>query len=103
MSKEIDELIAKIKDEVTAKVSNSIAVEAAVDAYLNFGLAPDKIIDKMITKYGLSREEAAIAVSEGKKRIDPFYSKSNIRYLEGIVKDVKDGTAHFSEHDLIEE
>lgn len=56
-----------------------------------------------IGEYGLSREEAAIAVSEGKKRIDPFYSKNNIRYLEGIVKDVKDGTAHFSEHDLIEE
>lgn len=56
----------------------------------------------MITKYGLSREEAVLAVVEGKKRIDPFCSESNIRYLEGIVKDVKDGTAHFSEHDLIE-
>ena len=33
---------------------------------------------------------------------DPFYSESNIRYLEGIMRDVKDGTAHFSEHDLIE-
>ena len=33
---------------------------------------------------------------------DPFYSESNIRYLEGIVQDVKDGKAHFAEHDLIE-
>lgn len=34
---------------------------------------------------------------------DPFYSESNIRYLESIARDIKDGKAHFSEHDLIEE
>ena len=34
--------------------------------------------------------------------VDPFYSESNIRYLEGIMQDVKDGKAHFAEHDLIE-
>ena len=33
---------------------------------------------------------------------DPFYSESNIRYLENIVQDVKNGTAKFAEHDLIE-
>lgn len=33
---------------------------------------------------------------------DPFYSESNIRYLKGIMQDVKDGKAHFAEHDLIE-
>lgn len=34
--------------------------------------------------------------------VDPFYSESNIRHLESIMHDVKDGKAHFSEHDLIE-
>ncbi len=34
---------------------------------------------------------------------DPFYSESNIRYLEGVVQDIKNGKAHFAEHDLIEE
>lgn len=34
---------------------------------------------------------------------DPFYSESNIRHLETIMQDVKDGKAHFAEHDLIEE
>ena len=34
--------------------------------------------------------------------IDPFYSDSNIKYLEQIDKDVREGKAHFSEHDLIE-
>ena len=33
---------------------------------------------------------------------DPFYSESNIRYLENVMRDVKDGKAHFAEHDLIE-
>ena len=34
--------------------------------------------------------------------VDPFYSESNIRYLENIARDIKDGRAHFTEHDLIE-
>ncbi len=34
--------------------------------------------------------------------VDPFYSESNIHYLEGIVRDIKEGKAHFAEHDLIE-
>lgn len=34
---------------------------------------------------------------------DPFYSESNIRYLEGIVRDIKEGRANFAEHELIEE
>lgn len=33
---------------------------------------------------------------------DPFYSESNIRYLEKIMLDVKEGKAHFAEHDLVE-
>ena len=34
---------------------------------------------------------------------DPFYSESNIRYLEGIARDIREGKAHFAEHELIEE
>ena len=34
--------------------------------------------------------------------VDPFYSESNIRYLEGIMQDIKEGRAHFAEHDLID-
>lgn len=33
---------------------------------------------------------------------DPFYSVKNIRYLENIMQDVRDGKAHFAEHELIE-
>lgn len=33
---------------------------------------------------------------------DPFYSESNMRHLEQIMSDVKEGKAHFAEHELIE-
>ena len=36
-------------------------------------------------------------------KADPFYSKSNMNYLENIVKDINDGVAKLEEHDLIEE
>ena len=34
--------------------------------------------------------------------VDPFYSENNLRYLENVIQDVKDGKAHFAEHELIE-
>lgn len=34
--------------------------------------------------------------------IDPFYSEGNIRYLESVVCDIKEGKANFAEHSLIE-
>ena len=34
--------------------------------------------------------------------IDPFYSESNVKYLENILHDIRDGKAHFAEHDLKE-
>lgn len=33
---------------------------------------------------------------------DPFYSESNIRYLERKKREIDEGKAHFAEHDLIE-
>ncbi len=33
---------------------------------------------------------------------DIFYSESNVKYLEGIMNDIKNGKAHLSEHELIE-
>ena len=33
---------------------------------------------------------------------DPFYSEKNIRYLENIMDDIRNGKAHFEEHELIE-
>lgn len=33
---------------------------------------------------------------------DPFYSESNIRYLEGMLEDYDAGRLQVAEHDLIE-
>ena len=35
--------------------------------------------------------------------IDPFYSESNMRYLERKMADYKAGRLNFAEHELIEE
>ena len=33
---------------------------------------------------------------------EPFYKEINLQYLEGILADVREGKAHFAQHDLIE-
>ena len=33
---------------------------------------------------------------------DTFYSENNMRHLENVMRNIKEGKAHFSEHDLIE-
>ena len=34
---------------------------------------------------------------------DPFYSESNIKYLEKVIADIESGKAKLVEHDLLEE
>ena len=34
---------------------------------------------------------------------DPFYSESNMKYLEKVIADIESGKAKLVEHDLIEE
>ncbi|MBQ3842409.1 MAG: type II toxin-antitoxin system RelB/DinJ family antitoxin [Ruminiclostridium sp.] len=70
--------------------------ESAEKALKEMGLSLSAAITVFLTKVG--RE----------KRIpfeinaDPFYSESNIRYLEQKMKDYKEGKLEFSEHELIE-
>ena len=33
---------------------------------------------------------------------DPFYSESNVKYLEKVISDIDEGRAKLVEHDLIE-
>ena len=81
---------------------------------VNFKLDADvkKSMDQVCSELGLSMSAAftVFAKKVGREKripfevsVDPFYSDSNIRYLENIVRDIKDGKAHFAEHDLIEE
>lgn len=61
----------------------------------NVTISSNLVTDKPTEQ--IQTEESVSEVSA-----DPFYSDSNINYLESIARDIKDGKAHFSEHDLIE-
>lgn len=80
---------------------------------VNIKMDPDtkKRMEKACAEMGLSMSAAftIFAKKVGREyRIpfevsaDPFYSESNIRHLENVMRDIKDGKAHFAEHDLIE-
>ena len=80
---------------------------------VNFKLDPDtkKSFEEVCSEMGLSVSAALTVfvkkVSREKRipfeiNLDPFYSESNIRHLESIVRDIKSGKAHFTEHELIE-
>ena len=80
---------------------------------VNFRLDEDvkKSMEQTCSELGLSMSAAftIFAKKVGREKripfevaIDPFYSESNIRYLENIVRDIKEGKAHFAKHELIE-
>ena len=80
---------------------------------VNFRLDEDvkKSMEQTCSELGLSMSTAftIFAKKVGREKripfevaVDPFYSESNIRYLENIVRDIKEGKAHFAEHELIE-
>lgn len=80
---------------------------------VNFKLDSDvkKSMEQACSDLGLSMTAAftIFAKKVGREKripfevsVDPFYSDSNIRYLEGIARDIKEGKAHFAQHDLIE-
>lgn len=80
---------------------------------VNFKLDADvkKSMEKACSDMGLSMSAAftLFAKKVGRERripfeisADPFYSESNIQYLESIMRDIKNGNAHFEKHNLIE-
>ena len=80
---------------------------------VNFKLDSDvkKSMEQACRDMGLSMSAAftIFAKKVGRERripfevsADPFYSESNMRYLEGIMQDIKSGKAHFEEHALLE-
>lgn len=80
---------------------------------VNFKLDSDvkKSMEQACSDLGLSMTAAftIFAKKVGREKripfevsVDPFYSDSNMRYLESIARDIKEGKAHFAQHDLIE-
>ena len=81
---------------------------------VNFKLDSDvkKSMEQACSDMGLSMSAAftIFAKKVGRERripfevsADPFYSESNMRSLEGIARDIREGKAHFEEHELIED
>ena len=81
---------------------------------VNFKLDSDikKSMEQACSDMGLSMTAAftIFAKKVGRERripfevsADSFYSDSNIHYLESIAKDIREGKAHFEEHELIED
>lgn len=70
--------------------------ENAEKALKEMGLNLSTAITMFLTKVGREKR-IPFEISA-----DPFYSESNIRYLEKIAQDIRDGKAHFEEHELIE-
>jgi len=80
---------------------------------VNFKLDEDvkKRMEQVCSELGLSMSAAFTIFAKKVSRehripfevsVDPFYSESNIRYLENLNHEVKSGKAHFEAHDLIE-
>lgn len=81
---------------------------------VNFKLDSDvkKKMEKACSDMGLSMSAAftIFAIKVGNERripfevsADPFYSESNLRYLESQFKAYKEGNLELSEHELIKE
>lgn len=81
---------------------------------VNFKLDADvkKSMEKACAEMGLSMSAAftIFAKKVGRERripfevsADPFYSESNMRYLEQKMADYKAGQLKFAEHELVEE
>ena len=83
-------------------------------AMINFRIDENikKEMEKICREMGMSMTTAftifATKVTKEKRipfeiTADPFYSESNIKYLEKIITDIESGKAKLVEHDLIEE
>ena len=92
------------------------ALNMAQSVSVNFKLDYDvkKSMEQACADMGLSMSAAftIFAKKVGRERripfevsavTDPFYSASNIRYLEEKLEDYKSGKLHLEEHELIEE
>lgn len=82
-------------------------------AMVNFRLDEDikKGMEKVCKELGMSMTTAftifatKVCREQGipfELKVDPFYSESNMRELERRIKDIREGRAHFAEHELIE-
>lgn len=82
-------------------------------AVINFSMDEDLKIkmEETCSDLGLNMSTAFIIFAKKMTRekripfevsVDPFYSETNMTYLENVVSDIEQGKANLSEHELIE-
>lgn len=84
--------------QITLRVDDEVkrGAEQALD---DIGLSMATAINIFLKKVDRERR----ILFELSANPDPFYSESNIRYLEKKMEDYKMGRLKFAEHELIEE
>ena len=89
-------------------------IRMAIVVNVNFRMDSDlkKNMESLCGELGMSMTTAFTIFAKKmtrEKRIpfevsaDPFYSESNLRYLEDIMEDIKSGKASFQRHELLED
>ena len=91
---------------VALVLSNAVNVNFRMDAELKCNM------EELCDDLGMSMTTAFTIFAKRMTRergipfdvsADRFYSESNMRYLNGIANDVREGRAHFTEHALLED
>ena len=86
-------------------MSQTVSINFDLDRNVN------QAMEQVCSDLGISTDTAftIFATKVGRERripfdlyADPFYSESNMRHIDNILKDIEEGRAHFAEHDLIE-
>lgn len=70
--------------------------QSAENALNDMGLTMSAAITMFLKKVGRERR-IPFEISA-----DPFYSENNMRYLDSIIREIEEGRANLTEHDLIE-
>lgn len=81
--------------QVNFRIDDEIK-ESAEKALKAMGLNMSTAITMFLTKVG-REQRIPFEITA-----DPFYSESNLRYLEKLAADIESGRVQLSEHDLIE-
>lgn len=81
---------------------------------VNFRMSPElkRSMEQVCAEMGMSMTTAFTIFAKKVSRerripfevaADPFYSESNMRYLDRVIREVESGQARFSRHELIED
>ena len=104
----VERIVKKLTGKTLLAFGREFLVQKAAVLLKDTDLSIEEICGKMgySNRYYFNRifaEKYGMTPSEFRRAVNPFYSESNIRYLEQKMADYKAGRLKFAEHELIEE